>query len=170
MIAIPSISFKAKWDIEAEYDFVRLQANVINDGWVSLEGLYTEPGSGQTAQPFSEPGYDGMQENWVEETIFLDQLDNAEISGFRFIQTSDNYVEGAGFTLDDFSISGFPNGTMGDFNSDTEINIYDLLGISDMIIFGEEPSNSQLFLCDLDGSGVLDIMDLIFLTNIIMDF
>ena len=59
---------------------------------------------------------------------------------------------------------------MGDFNLDTEIDIFDLLGIADAIIFGDEPSSSQLFLCDLDGSGVLDIMDLILLTNIILSF
>ena len=170
LISIPSISFKAKWDIEPSYDFVRIQANVINEGWISLEGNYTSIGTGQPAQPFGEPGYDDIQQNWVEETIFLDQLNNAQIIGFRFIQTSDNFVEGDGFSFDDFSISGFPNGTMGDFNLDTEIDIFDLLGIADAIIFGDEPSNSQLLLCDLDGSGVLNIMDLILLTNIIMSF
>ena len=170
LISIPSISFKAKWDIEPNYDFVRIQANVINEGWISLEGNYTSIGTGQPAQPFGEPGYDDIQPNWVEETIFLDQLNNAEIIGFRFIQTSDNFVEGDGFSFDDFSISGFPNGTMGDFNLDTEIDIFDLIGIADAIIFGDEPSSSQLFLCDLDGSGALDIMDLILLTNIIMSF
>ena len=170
LISIPSISFKAKWDIEPNYDFVRIEANVIDEGWISLEGNYTSIGTGQPAQPFGEPGYDDIQQNWVEETIFLDQLNNAQIIGFRFIQTSDNFVEGDGFSFDDFSISGFPNGTMGDFNLDTEIDIFDLLGIADAIIFGDEPSNSQLLLCDLDGSGVLNIMDLILLTNIIMSF
>ena len=169
-IAIPTITFKAKWDIEPNYDFVRLQANVLNEGWISLEGEYTKLGTGQTAQPYGEPGYDGNQETWIEETILLDQIGNQQINGFRFIQTSDNFVEGDGFTVDDFTISGFPNGMMGDFNLDSEINIFDLLGIADALIFGEEPSNSQLFLCDLDGSGALDIMDFILLTNMIMDF
>ena len=170
LIAIPTISFKAKWDIESNYDFVRFQVNILNEGWISLEGNYTELGTGQTAQPFGEPGYDGIQETWIEETILLDQIGNEEITGFRFIQTSDNYVEGDGFIIDDFTISGFPSGMMGDYNLDTEINIFDLLGIADNIIFGEEPSNIQIFLCDLDGSGALDIMDLILLTNMIMDF
>ena len=59
--------------------------------------------------PAGEPGYDGLQSDWVNEIILLDQLNGAIITGFRFIQTSDNFVEGDGFTIDDFSISGFPN-------------------------------------------------------------
>ena len=34
-----------------------------------------ETGSGQPAQAFGEHGYDGLQEDWVEETIYLDHLD-----------------------------------------------------------------------------------------------
>ena len=92
------------------------------------------------------------------------------ITGLRFIQTSDNFVEGDGFVFDDFTITGFPNGMMGDFNLDSFVDIFDLLGIADVLIFGEDPSNTQLFLCDLDGSGTLDIMDMILLSNMIMGF
>ena len=164
----PIVEFKAKWDIESNWDFVRFQANVQGLGWVSLAGRYTELGSGQPAQPFGEPGYDGVQNEWANEMIFLDQLNGAEILGFRFIQTSDNLVEGDGFTIDDLSISGFPTGTMGDYNLDTLVDIYDLLAIADVLLFGGEPSPSQLFFCDLDGSGVLDIMDLVAISNVIL--
>ena len=170
LISIPKISFQAKWDIESNYDFVRIQVNTIEEGWISLVGNYTSPGTGQTAQPFGEPGYDGFQESWAEETILLDQIGNVQITSLRFIQTSDNFVEGDGFVFDDFTITGFPNGMMGDFNLDSYVDIFDLLGIADVLIFGEDPSNSQLFLCDLDGSGTLDIMDMILLSNMIMGF
>jgi len=160
--------FKAKWEIESNWDFIRFQAYVNNIGWVSLKGRYTEFGSGNIAQPIGEPGYDGMQFDWVNEIILLDQLNGADILGFRFIQTSDNFVEGDGFTIDDLSISGFPTGTMGDYNLDTLVDIYDLLAIADVLLFGGEPSPSQLFFCDLDGSGVLDIMDLVAISNVIL--
>ena len=114
------------------------------------------------------PGYDGIQLEWINETIDLDQLDGEIITGFRFVQSSDNFVEGDGFTVDDFSISGFPNGIMGDYNLDASVDIYDLLGIADILIFGGEPSESQLFFCDLDGSGDLDVMDLVALSNLIL--
>ena len=164
----PIIKFKAKWDIELSWDFVQFQAHVENIGWVSLRGEYTNIGSGNIAQPVGEPGYDGVQLDWINETIALDQLNGEVITGFRFVQSSDNFVEGDGFTIDDFSISGFPNGLMGDYNLDASVDIYDLLGIADILIFGGEPSESQLFFCDLDGSGDLDVMDLVALSNLIL--
>ena len=164
----PIIKFKAKWDIELSWDFVQFQAHVENIGWVSLRGEYTNIGSGNIAQPVGEPGYDGVQLDWINETIALDQLNGEVITGFRFVQSSDNFVEGDGFTVDDFSILGFPNGIMGDYNLDASVDIYDLLGIADILIFGGEPSESQLFFCDLDGSGDLDVMDLVALSNLIL--
>ena len=164
----PIIKFKAKWDIELSWDFVQFQAHVENIGWISLRGEYTNLGSGNIAQPVGEPGYDGVQLDWINETIALDQLNGEVITGFRFVQSSDNFVEGDGFTIDDFSISGFPNGIMGDYNLDASVDIYDLLGIADILIFGGEPSESQLFFCDLDRSGDLDVMDLVALSNLIL--
>ena len=111
-----------------------------------------------------------MQEDWVEETIHLDYLDGIDIEGFRFIQTSDNFVEGDGFSIDNFQILGYPFGIIGDFNSDAEVDIYDILGLADLLLFGNDPSQSQLFLCDFDSNGMLDIMDLLRLSNIILGF
>ena len=167
-ILSPIIEFTIKWDIESNWDFVRFQAYVQDQGWVSLSGTYTELGSGQPAQPFGEPGYDGLQSDWINEIILLDQLNGATITRFRFIQTSDNFTEGDGFIVDDFSISGFPTGMMGDYNLDASVDIYDLLGIVDILIFNGEPTESQLFFCDLDGSGDLDVMDLVALSNLIL--
>ena len=169
-VTSPMIEFTAKWDIESNWDFVRFQAFVEDSGWVSLEGVYTELGTGQPAQPLGEPGYDGMQNEWINESISLDSFSGASITGFRFIQTSDNFVEGDGFTFDDFSISGFPTGVMGDYNLDMSVDIFDMLELADVLIFGSEPMESQLFFCDLNGSGALDVMDLIALSNIILGF
>ena len=169
-VTSPMIEFTAKWDIESNWDFVRFQAFVEDSGWVSLDGVYTEPGTGQPAQPLGEPGYDGMQNEWINESISLDSFSGASITGFRFIQTSDNFVEGDGFTFDDFSISGFPTGVMGDYNLDMSVDIFDMLELADVLIFGSEPTESQLFFCDLNGSGVLDVMDLIALSHIILGF
>ena len=165
----PIINFNAKWEIESNEDFVRFQAFVIDSGWVSLEGDFTEPGVGQSAQPLGEHGYDGTQEDWIQETISLNQLNNSTaISGFRFNQTSDNYGEGDGFTVDDFSISGLPMGVMGDYNMDLFVDIFDLLALADIILFGGVPTAAQLFFCDLNGSGVIDVMDIINLANLIL--
>ena len=50
------------------------------------------------------------------------------------------------------------------------VDIYDLLMLSDFLLFGDIPTDTQLFFCDLDRSGSLDIMDLILLTNKILSF
>ena len=57
---------------------------------------------------------------------------------------------------------------MGDYNLDASVDIYDLLGIADILIIHGEPTESQLFFCDLDGSGDLDVMDLVALSNLIL--
>ena len=164
----PFVKFNAKWDIEPNYDFIRFQALIADSGWITLSGEYTGAGSGQPAQPFGEHGYDDLQEDWVEETIHLDYLDGIDIEGFRFIQTSDNFVEGDGFSIDNFQILGYPSGIMGDFNSDAAVDIYDILGLADLLLFGNDPSQSQLFFCDFDSNGMLDVMDLLRLSNIIL--
>ena len=167
-IANPKVTYSAKWDIHSNRDFVRFQAFIQNEGWVSLQGDHTVSGSGQSTQPDGEHGYDGFQGDWVYETIHLDQLNNLEITSFRFILTSNNYIEGDGFVVDNFQISGYPIGLMGDFNSDTEVNIFDILGLADLLLFGDAPSQAQLFFCDFDSNGMLDVMDLLRLSNVIL--
>ena len=164
------VEFIAKWEIESNYDFVRIQADVEGDGWVSLEGLYTEPGSGQLAQPAGEPGYDGTQDVWIEERIQLDQLGDAIIYGFRFIQTSDNAVEKDGLIVDDFSILGMPAFQIGDYNLDHIVDIMDVLGMADHIISDENSTGLQLFICDINASGDIDTVDILLLINIILKF
>ena len=77
-------------------------------------GNYTVQGNGATAQPLGQYGYDGSQSSWVMEKIYLNQLNGNKPLAFRFIQDSDQYVEGDGFVFDDFSINGFSLGLLGD--------------------------------------------------------
>ena len=164
----PKITYNAKWDIQLNRDFVRLQAFINDEGWVSLESENTILGSGQSVQPDQEHGYDGVQGDWVYETIYLDQLNNMDITSFRFILTSNNYIEGDGFIVDNFQISGYPVGSMGDFNSDARVDIFDILGLADLLLFGDDPNQAQLFFCDFDSNGMLDVMDLLRLSNVIL--
>jgi len=168
-ISHPTVTFNAKWDIQSNRDFVRFQALIDTLGWISLQGEYTVSGSGLSTQTLGEPGYDGTQDEWVNEIIYLNQIDFQGISGFRFVQTSNNFVQGDGFIFDDFFINGIPLGSMGDFNSDMHTDIFDLLALADMLLFGHEPSDSQLFFCDLDGNGVLNVVDILALSNLILD-
>ena len=40
--------------------------------------------------------------------------------------------------------------------------------LADLLLFGNDPSQSQLFFCDFDSNGMLDVMDLLRLSNIIL--
>jgi len=164
----PIIQYKAKWDIEEGWDFVRFQTFIQDVGWVTAAGTYTESGSGQPAQVFGEQGYDGTQLSWATETIDLGQFDSNLIAGFRFIQTSDDYEQGDGFMFDDFSILGFPSGMVGDYNMDSFVDINDILGLVDLFIFDSVPSQRQLFFCDLDRNGSINIMDLMALVEMVL--
>ena len=157
----------AQWDIEDGYDFVRFQAYTEEDGWLSLMGNYTVQGNGGTAQPQGQYGYDGSQSSWVMEKIYLNQLNGNKPLAFRFIQDSDQYVEGDGFVFDDFSINGFSLGLLGDLTSDGNVNIFDIIGVADMISRGEEPSSYELTFCDLDDNGEINILDLLMIINIV---
>jgi len=100
----------------------------------------------------------------------LDQLGDAIIYGFRFIQTSDNAVEEDGFIVDDFSILGILAFQIGDFNLDHSVDILDVFGLADLIISNENSTDLQLFFCDINESGDIDIVDILLLINIILKF
>ena len=69
--------------------------------------------------------------------------------------------------FDDFSIMGFPSGIVGDYNTDSFVDIIDILGIVDLFILDCEPSQRQLFFCDLDRNGSINIMDLMALVDMV---
>ena len=164
----PYVSFNARWEIEDGFDFVRFQALTPDNGWVSLQGSYTVPGNGVTVQPLGEHGYDGIELNWVEEKIFLSQLNDQPLTSFRFIQNSDEIYEGDGFTVDNFTINGFLQGMSGDFFPDGSVNVNDILGLADLILNEDEASSYVLSFCDMDSNGQINILDLLILVNSII--
>ena len=97
-------------------------------------------------------------------------MGDAIIYGFRFIQTSDNAVEEDGFIVDDFSILGMPAFQIGDFNLDHSVDVMDVFGMADLIISEENPTDLQLFFCDINESGDIDTVDILLLINIILKF
>jgi PKD repeat protein len=100
------ISFYAKWNIEADYDYVQFQ--VSTDGgstWIGQCGNYTNAGTSAngSVQPNNQPVYDGIMTNWVLEEINLsDYL--GQVIKVRFQLRSDNGTRKDGFYFDDFSI------------------------------------------------------------------
>jgi PKD repeat protein len=100
------LNFWAKWDIEADYDFVQLQVSTDNGStWVGQCGLYTVAGNSAngSVQPNNQPVWEGTQSTWVQEEIQLsDYL--GQIIKVRFQLKSDGGTRKDGFYFDDFSI------------------------------------------------------------------
>ena len=163
------ISYVARWDIETYYDFVQFQAFIPEEGWVSLKGKYTTIVSGQGIHPVNQ-GYHGNSDEWIKEIINLEQLGELKPTLFRFIQKSDNYTNGDGFSFDNFMITAYPSFLLGDLNSDHALGIIDIIQMADMLATNEEPDSSQFTIIDLDNNDIFNLFDLFLLINLIMEF
>ncbi|MDG1146889.1 MAG: M14 family zinc carboxypeptidase [Crocinitomicaceae bacterium] len=101
------ISFYAKWEIEADYDYCQFQVSV--DGgssWIGQCTNYTTAGTSanNSVQPDDEPVYEGFQGAWVFDEVNLsDYL--GQVIKVRFLLESDGGVREDGFYFDDFTIS-----------------------------------------------------------------
>jgi len=100
--AYAMVTFWAKWEIEAGYDYVQFMVSENNGTtWTALEGKYTVPGSGN--QVSGQPLYDGFQTEWVQEEIDLSDYIGKTVK-FRFFLKTDNWVTEDGFYFDDFEV------------------------------------------------------------------
>ncbi|NBP75214.1 MAG: PKD domain-containing protein, partial [Crocinitomicaceae bacterium] len=100
------VSFYAKWEIEADYDFVQFQVSTDNGAtWIGQCGNYTVLGTSAngSVQPENQPIYEGNQVNWVFEEINLSDYLGQQIK-FRFQFQSDGGSVADGFYFDDFKI------------------------------------------------------------------
>ncbi|MDQ3191039.1 MAG: immune inhibitor A [Bacteroidota bacterium] len=97
-----SLSFMAKWAIEAGYDYVQVMASSNGSNWTPLCGKYTKPGSAD--QLPGQPLYDGIQNDWIKEEINLNDYLGEEIF-IRFRIISDGWVNEDGFYFDDLTVS-----------------------------------------------------------------
>ena len=109
------VTFYAKWDIEANYDYVQFQVST-NGGnsWVGQCGLYTVAGTDDdgSVQPDGDPVYEGVMSDWVLEDINLsDYL--GQVINVRFRLRSDGGVTEDGYYFDDFKVfyNEAPQGT-----------------------------------------------------------
>ena len=101
---IANLNYYAKWDIEADYDYVQILAGTSpNPSTMEpLCGRYTN--SGTANQALNEPLYDGIQETWIQETVSLEDFIGEEEVYFAFGLVSDGFVDGDGFYFDDLTI------------------------------------------------------------------
>lgn len=95
--------FYAKWDIEADYDYVQLQLTVNQQEPIPLCGRYTTTGT--EFQDEGNPVWDGNQSDWVEEAIDLTPyLMAGDSISLSFVLISDGFIEGDGYYFDDLKL------------------------------------------------------------------
>ncbi|MFT4661481.1 MAG: carboxypeptidase T [Patiriisocius sp.] len=98
-----NLTFSAKWDIEQGWDYLQVEVSIDNgNNWIPQCGLYTVIGNDEQAE--GQPLYDGVQNDWVQETISLSDYLDEEIL-IRFQLVSDGFTTGDGFYFDDLSIN-----------------------------------------------------------------
>jgi len=169
-VVYPYVTFASKWSIEKNYDFVQFQISTDGISWHPLSGDYTTIGSGQTAQPSSEPGYDSYQEDWVNEFIDLAIFAHEPEVNIRFILRSDGSVEEDGFYFDDFSINGYHRFLKGDLHQDQILNVYDLLVLIEYTIFNNTIPANLIPIGDMNADGFVNADDIGSLIALIMGY
>jgi hypothetical protein len=98
-------TFKARWDIERNYDYVQFMVSEdFGATWVPLPGLYTQ--NGTSYQDQGKPLYHGTQTTWITEKISLDKYRDKQIM-IRFRMISDHTINKQGFYFDDFGIAAY---------------------------------------------------------------
>ena len=72
--------------------------------------------------------------------------------------------------IDDFKIYAYTDelNNLGDLNSDTSIDILDVVLLVNFILDTQEPSGNQFQLADLNQDGVLNVIDIVNLVNLIL--
>ena len=166
----PYVTFKSKWNIEANNDFVQFQVSTDGVSWTSLSGNYTIIGSGQGGQINGEPGYDSYQVEWVNEFIDLSAYDYEPEVSVRFILKSDGSVEEDGFYFDDINIRGYQRFFKGDLYQDQILNIYDLLLLIEYAVFNSVTPADLLPIADMNSDGSVDSDDIVPLIALIMGY
>ncbi|CAA6798467.1 MAG: Carboxypeptidase T precursor (EC [uncultured Aureispira sp.] len=97
------LDFWAKWDIEANYDYVQVMAAGSSGVYQALCGLYTDIGTNN--QDVNEPLYDGTQATWVAESMSLNDFLGEPVVRIKLRLVTDNWVDEDGFYFDDFKVS-----------------------------------------------------------------
>lgn len=100
-----SLTYRAKWNLEANWDGVQLQVSVGGGAWTPVAATRTQPPSGQGVQ-LTGPWYEGAQAAWVTETVDLTPWLGQSDVRFQFVLRSDSSINYDGFHFDTFLIRG----------------------------------------------------------------
>ncbi len=143
-----SLNFWSKWEVEQGYDYVQIMLSSDGNNWTPGCGTYSVLGQG--FQNFDEPIWEGVQNDWVEESVDLEDYLGGEIY-VQFQLISDGGLRQDGFYIDDFVIRA-----EGDIVETIEIDA------DDFVIYQNRPNPaSDYTLIELDNISNLQNANLI---------
>jgi hypothetical protein len=118
------LSFYAKWNVEANYDYVQVEVSTNNgNNWLPQCGNYTNTGVSTHGSASGEPLYDGVQNDWINENIDLSDYLGETIL-IRFQLVTDNVQRRDGFYFDDLQVQIIdPSLSTSEFNTN-EFSVY----------------------------------------------
>jgi carboxypeptidase T len=104
------LEFRAKWEIEEYIDYAQVQVSTDGISFHALCGQYSRLGS---VFQVREPVYDGIQTEWVKESIDLSAY-AGELLYLRFVLVSDGFLNMDGIYLDDLFVYVYHENTTAD--------------------------------------------------------
>ncbi len=131
MATTAQLDFWTKWDVEQGFDFVQILLSTDGQDWVPGCGNYSVLGQGSLN--FEEPIWDGIQNEWVPESVDLADF----VGGPLYIQfqlISDGFMRQDGFYIDDLIVTA-----EGDFVQTIEIDN------DDFVIYQNRPNPASNF-------------------------
>ncbi|MFT6334334.1 MAG: murein tripeptide amidase MpaA [Halioglobus sp.] len=153
-IEFAALKFSAQWAIEANYDYVLVQASTDGENWTSLCGNYTSNGSANS-HGTTDPLLDGTQSEWVVEEMNLSDYVGQTIQ-LRMLMRSDAFVELDGIYIDDILVESNVL-VISDVNEldPSSINVYPSINDGQFVIEMKETNKSNATVEILTSNGQL---------------
>ncbi len=105
------LTFRGRWDIQHDFDFMKIEVSLDGETFFPLCGKYSKAGA--LSRNRNLPVYTGRQLTWVNEEIDLTDYTGQNIS-IRFTMESTNNSTRDGMYLDDIKVLAYDEGAVTD--------------------------------------------------------
>ncbi|OFY28286.1 MAG: hypothetical protein A2X01_08170 [Bacteroidetes bacterium GWF2_35_48] len=138
------INFRARWNLEKNYDYVQLLASSDNgDTWSPLCGKYTTVGSDDEEE--GQPVFDGIINEWIYEEVDISEYAGQNLL-LKFYFYSDQSNTRDGFYFDDFKVTALYNPTAVNQLADSENNFNVYFNENKLSVVVNKKFNEPLFI------------------------
>jgi hypothetical protein len=112
----PYLTFKARWNIEDNFDYARIYVHTPQKDTIYLCGKFTSNGTADQAPGF--PIYDGNQDQFISEIMSLEEVEGKPEVYLNIEMVADDFLELDGIYIDDVQVISFKEKDTVDSNED----------------------------------------------------